>query len=99
VTVALRMHAEKPQDDMAVAMERGVIRFVKSRRSWLTSKRHRKHVACHGYVTGVETLEFKEATHVKDKADSTKKALGKAAWPSEASLWEAPEIGYGHMSE
>ncbi|KAK4117130.1 hypothetical protein N656DRAFT_743098 [Canariomyces notabilis] len=57
------------------------------------------HIACHGYVTDTETLEFKEATHAEEKPDSTKKVSGKAVWPSEAFLWEAPEIGYGHMSE
>ncbi|KAF1952640.1 hypothetical protein CC80DRAFT_538057 [Byssothecium circinans] len=57
------------------------------------------HVACHGYVKDRQTLEFKEAMHVGEKPDSTKKASGKDAWPGPASLWEAPEIGYGHIPE
>ncbi|KAK0631595.1 hypothetical protein B0T14DRAFT_5183 [Immersiella caudata] len=57
------------------------------------------HVACHGYVTDNETLQFREATHAEEKADATMKASGKAVWPGEDSLWEAPEIGYGHISE
>ncbi|KAK1950766.1 hypothetical protein LY78DRAFT_649557 [Colletotrichum sublineola] len=57
------------------------------------------HVACHGYVKDLETLEFKEATHADKKPDLTKKQSGKAVWPGAAQLWEAPEVGYGHMPE
>ncbi|KAK0368385.1 hypothetical protein CLIM01_14261 [Colletotrichum limetticola] len=57
------------------------------------------HVACHGYVKDPETLEFKEATHADEKPDSIKKQSGKAVWPGAAHLWEAPEVGYGHMPE
>ncbi|KAI0556269.1 hypothetical protein F4679DRAFT_578393 [Xylaria curta] len=55
------------------------------------------HVACHGYVKDTQTLEFKEATHADEKPDATKKQSGKAAWPEKIDLWEAPDIGYGHM--
>ncbi|KFA70745.1 hypothetical protein S40288_09216 [Stachybotrys chartarum IBT 40288] len=56
------------------------------------------HVACHGYVKDPDTLEFKEATHAAEKPDSTKKRNNKPVWPADEDLWEAPDIGYGHMS-
>ncbi|KAF5535173.1 hypothetical protein FNAPI_12142 [Fusarium napiforme] len=55
------------------------------------------HVSCHGYVKDSETLEYAGSTHVDEKPDSTKKSSGKPVWPGESQLWEAPEIGYGHM--
>ncbi|KAM4064709.1 hypothetical protein HRG_004930 [Hirsutella rhossiliensis] len=55
------------------------------------------HVAFHGYVKDPGTLEFKEATHAAEKADSTVKGNKKPAWPQDEDLWEAPDVGYGHM--
>lgn len=57
------------------------------------------HVSCHGYVKDSETLEYAGSTHVDEKPDSTKKTTGKPVWPGESQLWEAPEIGYGHLPE
>ncbi|KAH7029641.1 uncharacterized protein B0I36DRAFT_244279, partial [Microdochium trichocladiopsis] len=56
------------------------------------------HVACHGYVKDPDTLEFKEATHAAEKPDSTMKRNNKPIWPDDEDLWEAPDVGYGHMS-
>ncbi|EEY22219.1 conserved hypothetical protein [Verticillium alfalfae VaMs.102] len=56
------------------------------------------HVACHGYVKDPDTLEFKEATHAAEKPDSTMKRNNKPVWPDDQDLWEAPDVGYGHMS-
>ncbi|CCF39823.1 hypothetical protein CH063_10549 [Colletotrichum higginsianum] len=56
------------------------------------------HVACHGYVTDKESLQFIEATHAGEKPDSTKKnEKGDVVWPGAERLWAAPEIGYGHL--
>jgi len=60
------------------------------------------HVAAHGYVKDRSTMEFREATHREEKPDSTPKRAkpgkpAKVVWPSEDELWEAPEIGYGHL--
>ncbi|KYG13567.1 hypothetical protein FVEG_13857 [Fusarium verticillioides 7600] len=57
------------------------------------------HVSSHGYVKDSETLEYAGSTHVDEKPDSTKKTTGKPVWPGESQLWEAPEIGYGHLPE
>lgn len=48
-------------------------------------------------MTDPDKLDFKEATHAPEKADSTLKKNKKPSWPDEAQLWEAPEVGYGHM--
>ncbi|TWU72917.1 hypothetical protein ED733_004770 [Metarhizium rileyi] len=56
------------------------------------------HVACHGYVKDPLTLEFKEATHAAEKADSILKGNNKPAWPGQEDLWQAPDVGYAHMS-
>lgn len=55
------------------------------------------HVACHGYVHDPETLQFKKATHAAEKPDSTKKGNKKPVWPDDEDLWEAPDVGYGHL--
>ncbi|KAI1427202.1 hypothetical protein F5Y12DRAFT_739182 [Xylaria sp. FL1777] len=55
------------------------------------------HVACHGYVTDRQTLEFREATHAPEKPDDVKNSRGNPVWPTRERLWEAPEVGYGHM--
>jgi hypothetical protein len=55
------------------------------------------HVACHGYIDDEQTLELREATHAPEKPDATRKKNGKEVWPAESELWEAPEIGYGHL--
>ncbi|KZZ95536.1 hypothetical protein AAL_04767 [Moelleriella libera RCEF 2490] len=57
------------------------------------------HVACHGYVKDPVTLEFTEAAHADEKSDAILKSSGKAVWPGVDELWEAPDMGYGHMSE
>ncbi|KAM0278421.1 hypothetical protein ACHAQH_005176 [Verticillium albo-atrum] len=56
------------------------------------------HVSCHGYVNNAKTLEFREATHASEKPDSTLKRNGKEVWPDNDEIWEAPEVGYGHLS-
>ncbi|CCF33121.1 hypothetical protein CH063_05373 [Colletotrichum higginsianum] len=56
------------------------------------------HVACHGYVKDPLSLEFKEATHAAEKPDSILKRNNKPVWPNDEDLWEAPDVGYGHMS-
>jgi hypothetical protein len=57
------------------------------------------HVAWHGYVNDAKLLDFREATHAPEKPDSTEKRSGHEVWPSADELWEAPEIGYGHLFE
>ncbi|KAI0399363.1 hypothetical protein F4802DRAFT_610950 [Xylaria palmicola] len=57
------------------------------------------HVACHGYIKNRETLELREATHAPAKPDSIPNGRGNPIWPSPEDLWEAPEVGYGHMPE
>ena len=57
------------------------------------------HVASHGYVGGKNDLDFVEASHNAEKADSLLKGNGQPVWPSDDQLKEAPEIGYGHFAE
>ncbi|KYK56455.1 hypothetical protein DCS_03455 [Drechmeria coniospora] len=57
------------------------------------------HVASHGYVVDAQSLEFREATHAREKADGTMKSSGGLVWPPENELYAAPEIGYGHFPQ
>lgn len=55
------------------------------------------HVASHGYVTK-DGLEFVQATHAGQKADSAKRQQEKkTVWLSEDELDVVPEIGYSHL--
>ncbi|KAF3354907.1 hypothetical protein VDGD_05248 [Verticillium dahliae] len=56
------------------------------------------HIACHGYVTDRNALNFREATDSPEKADSTKKKSNKKpVWPSSDKLQELPEGWYSHL--
>ncbi|EXU98478.1 hypothetical protein X797_008425 [Metarhizium robertsii] len=41
------------------------------------------HVACHSHFKDHGTLEFQEATHAAEKADSTMKRDNKPVWPDD----------------
>jgi len=57
------------------------------------------HVASHGYVRDQYSFELVEATHSKEKPDSTLNKEKKPVWPAEHKLWVAPDIGYCHLEE
>ncbi|OTB17493.1 hypothetical protein K445DRAFT_10195 [Daldinia sp. EC12] len=57
----------------------------------------KRHITSHGYVSSETDHKFAEATHRKEKSDSTRKFSGGPVWPLDDRTIKIIEVWYSHL--